>query len=104
MLARETRPLIPGEEALWRYKRGAARVALGQTDAARADLDIAVGPGAQDWVSGRALTELAKLAMRSGDRVGARALADRAESLCTRGRDPACVQTARNLARSASAR
>ncbi|HEV3484064.1 MAG TPA: hypothetical protein VG106_01555, partial [Vicinamibacterales bacterium] len=34
MLTRDTRPRVPGESALWHYKRGAARVALGQADQA----------------------------------------------------------------------
>ena len=38
MLAATNGAKIPGEEALWRYKRGAARVALGRPETARADL------------------------------------------------------------------
>jgi tetratricopeptide (TPR) repeat protein len=101
LLARDTRMRMPGEEALWKYKRGAARAALNQADAARADLNAAVAPGAQDWVRGRASAELARLAIRTGDRAGGRALALQAESLCRQGSDPACVNDARNLARSA---
>lgn len=101
MLSRETRARIPGEEALWRYKRGTARVGLGQLEAAKADLNVAVAPGAQDWVRGRAHTELARLAMRGGDRAGARELAVRAESLCQQGNDAPCVSDARNLMRTA---
>jgi tetratricopeptide (TPR) repeat protein len=104
MLARDTRTRMPGEEALWRYKRGAARGALNQLDAARADLNAAVAPGAQDWVRGRANAELARLAIRTGDREGGRALALRAESLCQAGSDPACVNDAKDLVRSAGGR
>ena len=104
MLARDNRMRMPGEEALWRYKRGAARAALNQLDAARADLAVAVAPGAQDWVRGRANAELARLAIRTGDRAGGRALALQAESLCQQGSDPACVSDARSLARSAGGR
>ena len=104
LLARDTRMKMPGEEALWRYKRGAARAALNQVDAARADLNAAVAPGAQDWVRGRANAELARLAIRTGDHAGGRALALQAESLCQQGSDPACVNDARNLARSAGGR
>ena len=95
---------MPREEALWRYKRGAARAALNQVDAARADLNAAVAPGAQDWVRGRANAELARLAIRTGDHAGGRALALQAESLCQQGSDPACVNDARSLARSAGGR
>jgi hypothetical protein len=101
MLSKETRPRFPGEEALWRYKRGAARAGLGQIAAAKADLTAAVAPGAQDWVRGRAHTELARLAIRGGDRAGARRLAVQAESLCQQGHDTPCVTDARNLMRSA---
>jgi tetratricopeptide (TPR) repeat protein len=104
MLGRDTRMRMPGEEALWRYKRGAARGALNQLDAARADLKVAVAPEAQDWVRGRANAELARLAIRTGDREGGRALALQAESLCQQGSDPACVNDARSLARSAGGR
>ena len=41
MMAKDKRPRMPGEEALWRYKRGAARAALGRTDDALADLNVA---------------------------------------------------------------
>jgi tetratricopeptide (TPR) repeat protein len=101
LVAKERRPLIPGEQALWRYKRGAARVALGNVAAARADLSAAIGPGAQDWVRGRAHAELARIAMRGGDHAGARTEAMRAESLCRQGSDEPCVAAARRLARSA---
>jgi len=104
LLGRDTRMRMPGEEALWRYKRGTARAALNQVDAARADLHAAVAPGAQDWVSGRANVELARLAIRAGDRDGGRTLAERGESLCQQGSDPACISDARNLARSAGGR
>jgi tetratricopeptide (TPR) repeat protein len=103
-VAGERRPLIPGEAALWRYKRGAARAALGQIDAARADLDAARGAEAQGWVRGRAHAELARLAIRGGDKAGARSLAAQAEVLCRQGSDPACVADARRLIRSARGR
>ena len=104
LLGRDTRMKMPGEEALWRYKRGAARAALNQVDAARADLNAAIAPGAQDWVRGRANAELARLAIRTGDTRAAAALALQAESLCQQGSDPACVNDARSLARSAGGR
>jgi tetratricopeptide (TPR) repeat protein len=104
LLARDNRMRMPGEEALWRYKRGAARAALNQLEAARADLNTAVVPGAQDWVRGRANAELARVAIRTGDRENGRTLALRAESLCQQGSDPACVDDARNLVRSAGGR
>ena len=53
MLASDRRREDPGEEALWRYKRGAARVALGRLDAAAQDLQAAIAPDdAAGWVQG----------------------------------------------------
>ena len=100
MLAAERRPRIPGEESLWRYKRGAARAARGQTELAMADLQAATGGDAQPWVSGRARVELGRLALKRGDRATAAAEARNARTLCERGNDPVCVRDARALARS----
>ena len=99
VVAKEARPLVPGEEQLWRYKRGAARVALRRFDAARADLTAATRLPAQPWVSGRAHTELARIAAATGDAAAARSLAERAAALCTEGNDPACAHEARALRR-----
>lgn len=104
MLAKETRPRIPGEETLWRYKRGAARAAAGRTEAALSDLRAAIVPEAPEWVSGRAHAELAQLDLARGDRAAAATQASRAESLCGRGNDPLCVERARQLLRSAHGR
>lgn len=104
MLATDTRPLVPGEAALWHYKRGAARVTMNDADAARADLNVAIGPDAQDWVSGRAHAELARLAIRTDDRAGARTLAERAGMLCAQASDAPCAEDARKLLRSAGGR
>ena len=102
-LARETRPRIPGEEQLWRYKRGAARAGLNRSDAAE-DLRAATSAGAQSWVAGRARAELARLALQRGDRTDAAAQASQAETLCRDGNDPVCVEDARKLLRSANGR
>ncbi len=98
-LGQDRRARVPGEEALWHYKRGAARVALGKTDAALADLKIATGPEALPWVSGRAHVELAKLAIQRGDRAAAADETRQAQTLCSQGNDPVCVQDARALSR-----
>jgi tetratricopeptide (TPR) repeat protein len=104
MLANERRARIPGEEALWRYKRGAARAALGRADDALADLRVATAPDAQAWVSGRARAELGRLALKRGDRAAAAGEARQALALCERGNDPACVRDARALLRSSNGR
>ena len=104
MLAQETWTRMPGEEPLWRYKRGAARAALGETAGASADLQAATGADAPGWVAGRAHAELARLSLARGDRAAAARLASRAESLCDRGNDPACVAEARQLLRNSHGR
>ena len=103
VLARETRPRIPGEEQLWRYKRGAARAGLKRPDALD-DLTAATSAGAQSWVAGRARTEIARLALGRGDKKAAAAEARQAEALCRDGNDPICVEDARKLLRSANGR
>jgi len=102
-LARETRPRIPGEEQLWRYKRGAARAALGRQDAMD-DLRFATSSGAQAWVAGRARAELGRLALKRGDVSNARDEARQADALCRQGNDPACVEDARRLLRNTNGR
>ena len=104
MLAKDQRARMPGEEALWRYKRGAARAALGQAEPALADLRSATGADAQSWVHGRARVELGRLALKRGDRGAAAAEARQAETLCERGDDPVCLQDARALLRSSNGR
>ena len=104
MLAKDTREKIPGEETLWRYKRGAARAGAGHRDSALADLQAATAPDAPAWVSGRAHTELARLSLARGDRRTAASQAGAAETLCTRGNDPPCVDEARRLLRSTHGR
>lgn len=95
MLAKDSRARIPGEEALWHYKRGAARVLLRKRDEALADLRLAQVPGAAGWVRGRAHLEMARLAQQQGDRDGARRAAAQAIAICTKSNDPICVEDAK---------
>ena len=103
IVARETRPRIPGEEQLWRYKRGAGRAASGRADAMD-DLVAATSPQAQSWVAGRARAEIARLALKRGDTRTALGEARQAEALCREGNDPICVEDARKLVRDANGR
>ncbi|HXG55786.1 MAG TPA: tetratricopeptide repeat protein [Vicinamibacterales bacterium] len=102
-LSRDPRPKVPGEEQLWRYKRGAARAALARADAID-DLRAATAPGAQAWVEGRARVEIARLAVGRGDRASARAEARQAEALCRQGNDPICVASAQRVLRTVNGR
>lgn len=104
IFAKDTRVKIPGEEALWRYKRGAARAALGRVDPALEDLRRATSGDAQAWVSGRARVELGRVALKRGDPRAAQAEARQAETLCREGNDQPCVEDARKLLRSAHGR
>ena len=104
MLAATTGAKIPGEEALWRYKRGAARVALGRAEAARDDLQRATSSDTQAWVHGRARVELARVALQRGDRGAAAGEARQAESLCQQGQDSICLDEARRLLRTSDGR
>ena len=97
MLAKDTRPRIPGEDALWRYKRGAARVMLKRAAEAREDLAVALRPDAAQWVQGRAHLEMARLALQQGDRTAARREAAGAVAACEAGNDPICVEEARKI-------
>ena len=97
MTARDPRRKIPGEEALWRYKRGAARVLMNNTGQALEDLRLAVVPDAQAWVAGRARVEIGRLALRQGNPAQAIAEARQAQALCQQGNDPECVAQARQL-------
>jgi len=97
MLAKDTRPRIPGEEPLWHYKRGAARVMLKRTADAQADLAIALRPDSLKWVQGRAHLEQARLAVQQGDQAGAKRSAASAIAACEAGNDPICVDEARRI-------
>jgi tetratricopeptide (TPR) repeat protein len=103
-LANDQRPRMPGEVALWHYKRGAARALLGRTEDATADLKLALGADPQPWVNGRARVELGRLALKRGDRSSAASEAKQAETLCERGNDAVCVQDARSVLRSSNVR
>src|SRR3954468_25011755 len=66
--ADDHRPRMFGEDALWRYKRGAARAALGRSAEAEADLRSAVQLEGRKWVHARSRLELGKLALKAGHR------------------------------------
>ena len=66
--ADDDRPRMFGEDALWLYKRGAARAALGRGAEAEQDLRKAVTLEGRPWVHGRAHLELGKLLLKAGNR------------------------------------
>ena len=97
MFARDSRAKIPGEEALWHYKRGAARVLLRRDEGALTDLRRAQASDAAAWVQGRAHLEMARLAVKQGDKAAAQRAAAQAGAICRQGNDPICVEEARKI-------
>lgn len=95
--AGDTRARMFGEQALWRYKRGAARAALGRTADADADLRAALGVEGRKWVYGRAHLELGKLALKAGSRAAARQELRQAAALAESDNDPGTADEARRL-------
>lgn len=92
------RAKMPGERALWLYKRGTARVLLRRSADARRDLESALTQGPLGWVQGRIHVELGKLADLEGDRATAVSLYQRAAGICRAQQDPACAEEAARLA------
>ena len=94
--ATDTRQKMFGEDALWWYKRGAARAALGRADA-KGDLEKALTVEGRKWVQGRAHLELGKLAQKAGARAAAAEHFRTAERLCESDNDQAYADEARRL-------
>jgi hypothetical protein len=76
-----------GEDALWLYKRGAARAGLGRVHEAEQDLEKSVSLEGRKWVRGRARLELGKLALKAGDRPRASTELRAALELCESDND-----------------
>ena len=95
--ADDRRPRMYGEDALWQYKRGAARAALGRASDATADLKQSIQLEGRKWVHGRSHFELGKLALKGGDRAAAAAEFRAAIALCDDDNDPATADEARRL-------
>src|SRR6266850_5311128 len=96
-MATDTRPRMFGEDALWYYKRGLARAALGHPGDADADLRKALQSEGRKWVHGRTHLELGKLAMKSGRKAAAREELTAAISLCDSDNDGLAADEARQL-------
>ena len=98
-LERDDRVRMQGEEAVWRLKRGAARVAAGRMAEALADLQSAEAAGAFAWVRGQAQIERGKIADLEGDRRRARAAYDQGRKLCRQAKHGRCAAAAERLKR-----
>jgi tetratricopeptide (TPR) repeat protein len=95
--ASDNRLRMFGENALWFYKRGAARAALGRTADAEQDLRKALSLEGRPWVHGRTHLELGKLLLKAGNRTGARQELQTAATLCDSDSDGATGDEARRL-------
>ena len=95
--ANDKRPRMFGEDALWHYKRGAARAALGKNEGAEADLRATLQLQGRTWVHGRSQLELGKLALKRGDRAAANEALKAAIALADSDNDPMTSDEARRL-------
>jgi tetratricopeptide (TPR) repeat protein len=99
--AADQRQKMFGEDALWLYKRGAARAALGKTAAAEQDLRKAVSLEGRSWVHGRSHIELGKLALGAGNRALALNELQSGITLCDSDNDTAAADEARRALKKA---
>jgi tetratricopeptide (TPR) repeat protein len=95
--ADDHRPRMFGEDALWYYKRGAARAALERAAEATADLGQAIRLEGRKWVHGRSHLELGKLALKAGNKTAALEEFRAAIALGDDDNDPATADEARRL-------
>ena len=96
-LQRDTRPRVPGEVALWLYKRGLARLNQNRLPAAAADLNAAMAANPTNWVRGRIHVELGKLADLAGKRADATSNYRIAKTTCETNADTVCAEEAKML-------
>jgi tetratricopeptide (TPR) repeat protein len=96
----DPRPKMPGEKALWLYKRGLARLSLNHRADALVDINGVFEHQPVDWVRGRAYLELGKIADLSAHRPGALSAYRQAKTICEASNDPQCAaEAARYLKR-----
>jgi tetratricopeptide (TPR) repeat protein len=95
--ANDNRPRMFGEAALWHYKRGTARAALGRAADAEGDLRKALTLEGRRWVHARTHVELGKLALKAGNKDAAALELRAAIPLAESDNDPATAVEARRL-------
>ena len=93
----DSRERMFGEPALFFYKRGAARAALGRNPEAQADFARSLAAQGRKWVYGRSHLERGKLALKSGDKSTARTEFQQAIALCEADNDASAANEARRL-------
>ena len=95
--ADDRRPRMFGENALWHYKRGTARAAVGKDQTADTDLKASLHFEGRNWVHGRAQLELGKLALKRGNRAAAVEALKASIALAESDNDPLTADEARRL-------
>jgi hypothetical protein len=95
--ADDKRSRMFGEDALWRYKRGAALAGIGRTADAETDLKAALSFEGRKWVHGRSHLELGRLALKAGNKTAAAAEFHAAIPLADSDNDPLTADEARRL-------
>jgi predicted Zn-dependent protease len=95
--ADDPRPRMFGEDALLRYKRGAAFAALGRRAEAEADLQKSLTLEGRKWVHARSHLELGKLALKSGNKAAAAVEFRSAIGLADSDNDPLTSNEAKRL-------
>jgi hypothetical protein len=103
MASRDARPRAFGEDARWRYYRGAALNAVGQLRDAEGELRLVVSNPARQWVQGRAHLEIARLSLKLARRDIALPELHAASRDCRADHDGDCVTDARKLLKSIGA-
>lgn len=93
-LDRDTRKRIPGERALWLYKRGLAKLNQNLPTDAAADFTLAMSAQPEPWVAGRLHLEFGKIADMAGRRNDALTRYRLARDLAKNSNDPACLNDA----------
>jgi pentatricopeptide repeat protein len=87
-LEHDSRLKLPGERALWLYKRGAARVVLHHAADAQSDLRAALDASPVEWVRGRIHLELGKTEDLQGHRAAALGEYRQAHTIADANNDP----------------
>lgn len=95
----DTRRKLPGEHALWFYRRGLARLSLNRPADAVSDLEKALGSGPEAWIRGRTELALGKVADLGGRRAEALARYRRARDIARASNDPVALAEADRLTR-----
>ena len=95
--ADDKRPRMFGEDALWRYKRGAALAALGRTADAETELKASLAVDGRKWVHARSHLELGKMALKAGNKTAAGVELRAAIGLGDSDNDPLTADEARRL-------